>query len=564
MPSKRRGINRQQITKKDAAKDDFFGIDEQWPLAHWGLHVLAGVVFVIFAIWVWLLNPVPQIHPDQMNIVTMILSKEHPDNFTRDTVFSSRAAEFYPPLSRGIISSFIKRFGLIGGHRVIQFPLSIAYLLVMYGTLYYLTRSVPAAVLVTLASLIWRDSMGGTYWGLDRLQAVQPRSFVLVFTPALFVLFWKFRDSWKLLIPSFVLGILFNLNPPSAFCFALLVWSSLFLFGWDNRERILRLVVGGFVMIAGALPYIYVYMFTRSSYAGELSPQQLQEYMNALQYRFSQMSFFPLPASIWAKVLAFGFAGPLFLATIAWCMRKEKRNVFDSWLVCFFLLAFVGTIVAQYIVQLICAHFKTEPFWDNLMRGHKYVFLVLYIYICWLLAELFRRFTLRDRCILIIVSAMIVAIMPPFKNNSQDPWGQWHYNTAQAGALFGGEKIEIAGWHIRIAQVATWAKQNTPKDSLFLFVHRFMSPFRMYALRSMVSSQECGGVARSDGPRTLTIWAKYQQELEWITAKRDISRLLSLAEESGADYIITPNDFPRVTGWVSVFQDVLWTVYKRP
>ena len=160
MPSKRRGINRQRVTKKDAAKDDFFGIDEQRPSAHWGLHVLAGAVCVIFAIWVWMLNPIPQIHGDQISIVTMVLSEEHPDNFARDPIYSGRAADFYPPLPRAIVGSFIKKFGVIGGHRVLQLPLSIAYLFVMYGVLYYLTRSVPAALLMALASIIWRWSLG--------------------------------------------------------------------------------------------------------------------------------------------------------------------------------------------------------------------------------------------------------------------------------------------------------------------------------------------------------------------------------------------------------------------
>lgn len=563
MPSKRRGINRQQIAKKDATKDDFFGIDEQRSSVRWSLHVLAGVVCVIFAGWVWLLNPIPQIHGDQINIVTMVLSKEHPDNFARDPVYAGRAADFYPPLWRAIIGSLIKKFGIIGGHRVAQFPLSVAYLFVMYGTLYYLTRSVPAALLVTPASLIWRWSLGGAYWGLDRLQSVQPRSFALVLMPMLFVLFWKLRDSWRLLIPFFVTGLLFSLNPPSSLFFAVLSWSSLFLLSLHNRGRILRLLGAGVALVVGALPFIYVNMTARSHSTVELSGQQLQEVANALQYRFSQTAFFPFPASFLARAFMYGFSVPLLLGTIAWCLRKEKRNMFDKWLVCFLLLAFVGTVIAQYIMQQIYIHFTITPFLANCMRGQKFAYLVLYIYIAWLLAELLRRFTLRDRCILLILVAMIVAIMPPFGNNSRNPWGQWDYNASQMNTLLRGEKIEIAGWHRQVANICAWAQQKTPKDSLFLFVHRSMDPFRIYALRSLVSSLGGGGVAVFNGPRIFTTWAKYQRELEWITARNDVSRLLKLADESRADYIIVPNGFPNVTGWPLEMRDRYWTIYKK-
>ena len=98
MSSKRHGINKQQITKEDAAKDNFFGLDVQQPLAHWGFHLLAGVICVVFAMWLWMLNSTPQIHDDQLNVVTMVLSEQYPENFSRDPIWSDHAADFYPPL----------------------------------------------------------------------------------------------------------------------------------------------------------------------------------------------------------------------------------------------------------------------------------------------------------------------------------------------------------------------------------------------------------------------------------------------------------------------------------
>jgi hypothetical protein len=274
--------------------------------------------------------------------------------------------------------------------------------------------------------------------------------------------------------------------------------------------------------------------------------------------------YFPLSGTVLSKVFLACFSVPLFLATIAWCLRSEKRNMFDRWLVCFFLLAFIGTMAAQYVMQHIYAHFKVAPFLPNCMRGQKFAYLVLYIYIAWLLAELLRRFIMRDRCVLIIIIAMIVAVMPLFGNNPNNPWGQWDYNKSQMNALLQGEKIEITGWHNRIASICDWARQKTPNDSLFLFVHRNMDPFRIYALRSIVSSQRSGDIARFNGPESLIVWSKYQQELDWVTATKNVQRLLKLANRSKADYIIVSNDFPELTGWTPVMRDRLWTIYKKP
>lgn len=562
MPKHRPGRTK-KVADMQPSQEDFFEIDVERASVHWSLHVFAGVVCVIFALWVWMLNPLPHIHGDRLNLATLVLMKAHPDNFVSDPFYSSEAVSFYPAVPQWIMGALISKFGVVGGHRAIQFPLCIAYLLVMYGVLYYLTRSAPAALLVALASVIWRDSLGGTYWGLDRMEAVQPRSFTLVLMPVLFILFWKLRKSWWLLIPFFVAGLLFNLNPPSSFYFIVLSWFSLFLVGLYNRDKILYLIGGGVASVLGALPYIYR-ITNQMSKDVELTEVQTQEYMKALQFFYTKMSFFPLPASTLAKAFMLGFSLPLLLAIIGWCLRKEKRNMFDNWLTCFFILAFVGTVIAQVIQQLICSHFKIMPFLPNCMRGQKYVYLVLYIYTAWLLAKLFGQVALRERCILITVIAVIVAMMPPFKNNSRNPWGQWRHNSMQMSTLLRGEKIEIAGWHNSMANICAWARQKTPKDSLFLFAHREGDAFRAYALRSIVSSRRAGDMALFSGPKAMILWAKYYPELEWITSSKDVSRLLKLAERSGADYIIVPNSFPEVTGWTAVMRDHFWTGYKKP
>jgi hypothetical protein len=330
------------------------------------------------------------------------------------------------------------------------------------------------------------------------------------------------------------------------------------------RQRILRLIAAGGVFILGALPYIYTNITAESASKAQLAPDLMQRYWEALQYRYAQIGFLPIPSHLLAKSLMFGFAVPLLLAAISWCIRAERRNSFDRWLLWFFLVAFIGTVAAQFLLQKIYTALRAYPFLDNLMRGQRYAYLVLYIYIAYLLADVLSRLTLRDKCVLITVAALVVAVMPPLDNNSRSPFGQWRYNAQQAEKLLQGQKIESAGWHNSLAELCTYARQKTPVDSLFLVAHRFMSPFRIYALRSMVSSQTDGCFSRHNGPQGLINWVNRQRWLEQITAGMDTTLLLKLAEQSQADYIVVPADFPELTVWQLVMQDHFWRLYKRP
>jgi len=534
-------------------------------LARWGWHILAAVLCIIFAWYVWMLNPTPLLYGDQINIVSAVLSKQCPENFTSDPVWGGgKAADYYPPLWRAIVGVFIDKFGIIGGHRVMQFPLSVAYLFAMYGALYYLTRSVPAALLVALASIIWRWSMAETYWGLDRLPAVQPRSFVLIFMPLLFVFVWKLRNSWKILIPFFLAGLLFNFNPPSLISFGMLSFTSLFLVNIRNRQMLIRIIISALVFLAAASPYIYINRSVVCSPEGDLPKTALQQSGASTQDEETTKDYFSISAKALVKPLMNGFSVLVFLGAIAWGLRGKKRNSFDVWLLCIFLLAFVAPLLLQYANKIIDTNFDLRLALPNWARSNKFAYLILYIYIAWLLAQLFRRFSRPDRCILIVVTAVIVAMMPAFMNNPQDPWGQWHYNSEQKDKLLRGEKIEIGGWHSYIAGIANWARQKTPKGSLFLLAHTNMGAFRIYAQRSIVYERHAGGFAKRRGPNAYKVWQRYKKDMDQILARKDSAMLIKLADKSKADYVVVPNDFPKLSKWVTATRDQFWTVYKRP
>lgn len=536
--------------------------DEQSSPASRHVHIFCIGICVLFAIWVWLLNPIDMLYNDQLNIVTLQLAEDHPQNFANDPIYGGNASDFYPQLYRTIIKGLTEQFGLVGGHRAGQFPLMVGYLVVMYFVLYALTRSAAAAVVVALFSSLWHDCMGGSYWGMDRMQAVQPRSFVLIWVPLLLLLAWKFRRSWWLLLVFAMIGVLLNISPPGALFFAMALWCAMLFESKLTKHRMLLLSGAGVALIIGALPFIWSHITARTGNFAVLSLQEQELFMEALQFRFSRMSSYPVPLSTVSTVML-SFSLPLLLATAGWAVRGQKRNNFDRCMLIFFLITAIGFVVMQYVMQEVSTSLKKAPPIVNIHRGQKYAYLILYIYSAVFVRHLLLRMGRIERRALIAVIAVVLAAMPviAFAGKGSNAGMRWKTNIGHFHQLMKGEKIETIGWYSAVVPVSQWFRENTPPDSLVLFGRNHMSLFRIYSLRSMVSSAGGGGIAFYNGPKKLIYWFKAQKVLEQINSRDGVAQLVKLAEQTNSDYIIMPRSAPAVTGWYPVAYDRYWIVY---
>ncbi|MBN1393351.1 MAG: hypothetical protein JW947_11200 [Sedimentisphaerales bacterium] len=555
---------KQSLTKKDTGENDFFGIDEQRLSTHWGWHVLAVTVCVIFTIWVWLLNPGNNLNPDQLNIVVMQLAKEYPENFARDPILSGNAADFYPYLYRIFISKVTEKFGITGGHLILQFPLTLTYLVVMYYVLYTLTRSVPAALLISLFSCLWRYSMGASYWGMDRLQAVQPRSFVLILIPLLLLMAWRYRQSWLFLVVFGVLGLLVNISPPSALFFAMPLWFATLDERRPTKQKQLLLAGAVVVMIICAWPFIYSHITTRTE-TEALSAEERGMFVEAMKLRFSRMSSFPEPLKNIGKVIL-SFSPVLLLAIAGWALRGRNRGPFDRWLLSFFLFTMICFVALQYIMQKASTLLEAAPPIANIHRGQRFAYLPLYIYSAVLLKYLFDQIGRLERYILTATAGVLVALIPliEFSGEKGKISQRWETNVNNLGMLIQGEKIEALGWHNNIVPVAEWAKENTPPDSLFLIGHPNVSSFRIYALRSIAGALTDGGIAFYNGPKKMIQWYKIEDALEQFLVSRDAKNIIKLIEETHPDYILIPTSIKVKLTLEEVYKDDFCIVYKYP
>lgn len=522
----------------------------------WDSHAVAVVVCVLFAMWVWMRDTNDCLGGDQTNIVTAIKAMEHPDNFARDPIFKRGRPNWCPPVFLAITRAFVNAFGILGGHRVMQFLLVLGYLLSMYAVLYALTRSFAAALLVALFSSIRVNSLGGSYWGASELLTVQPRTLVLIFVPPLLLLAWRWRQGWRLVAPFAVCGLLININPPGALMFAAILWLTLLITRRSLEVKLKVLMVAGVAFVIGAAPFAVGHILARSSSATQAWPDLQNEVMNVIRNCYSQTACFPITTSAYHHFfMAFG---PIFLlGVIGWVLRGDARGPFDRCLEVFFVLAALGMPVAQHLMQAISDAANKPPPILDVLRGQKYAYLVLMIYTAYLVATLLERGTQRDR-ILIIIAAMMVTFLgsPPYISHN------WSRNAEQARALLRGD--QVSGEPVALLKLSEWARENTPKGSLFLLMHPDMHWFRMYALRALAVSWKDYGPAFYNGAETTVAWNRWYKAVKRMSYKPSLGALKALVKETDADYIAAPHIWSSLPGYHRVYDDPYWTVYTPP
>lgn len=278
--------------------------------------------------------------------------------------------------------------------------------------------------------------------------------------------------------------------------------------------------------------------------------------MEAIRFRYSQTSCFPITTSAYHHF--FLVFGPIFLlGAMGWVMRGSARGPFDRCLGVLFLLAALGMPVAQYLMQVISDATNTPPPMLNVLRAQKYAYLVLMIYMAYLLAMLLERGTQRERVLIVIAGVMVTFLGSPayFPHH-------WNRNAQQARALIKGERI--SGEPEALVGLTQWARQHTPKDSVFLLMHPRMPWFRMYALRGLVVSWNDNGPAFYNGPVTTSNWYRWNKMINKMSYKPTLEALNQLIKESGANYVGAPSSWSAIPTYSEVYEDSIWKVYKPP
>lgn len=235
---------------------------------------------------------------DQVNVGVMVDKLLHPELYSKDYVFKDNSLfEFYTPTFLQSLSFLQAQTGKFEYALAVYIPvIMLGYLTGMFVFIFAVTKNYLISASVAILSSFNHHAIAGTWWGLNGIEYVMPRSLFLLFVPWLFLLLycWLDEKNWKKTgVLGLTVGLLTNVHPVSGFLFAQ-IFVLLILIAWGvSKKSFWTICLVGFLMLLGALPMLsnFVQTTEQSSTIAELD---YESYLDIAQLRYDY-SLFPYP-----------------------------------------------------------------------------------------------------------------------------------------------------------------------------------------------------------------------------------------------------------------------------
>lgn len=235
---------------------------------------------------------------DQVNVGVMVNKLLYPELYSKDYVFKDNSLfEFYTPTFLQSLSFLQAQTGKFEYALAVYVPvIMLGYLTGMFVFIFAITKNYLISASVAILSSFNHHAIAGTWWGLNGIEYVMPRSLFLLFVPWLFLLLYLWLDKKngkKIGLLGLAVGLLTNVHPVSGFLFAQ-IFLPLILIAWGvSKKTFWTICLVGFLMILGALPMLsnFVQTTEQSSTIAELD---YQSYLTIAQLRYDY-SLFPYP-----------------------------------------------------------------------------------------------------------------------------------------------------------------------------------------------------------------------------------------------------------------------------
>jgi hypothetical protein len=159
----------------------------------------------------------------------------------------------------------------------------------------------------------------------------------------------------------------------------------------------------------------------------------------------------------------------------------------------------------------------------NFFRSTKFVFPLLAVFLAWFLQDItWRRYKTALRPIILLVIAGLTA------PTSAKYILKWQGEESAASSQYD------------IDEVYEWTRKNTDKDALFLVDPSFAEVFRFRSRRSVVVAFKDVSLMRRRGHDKMIQYAELCQETQAAFDEHNITRLIELAKENSANYLVVP------------------------
>ena len=515
-------------------------------LGPWGRTALLGL-FVGVGLFYWgASRSAGSEGGDFINIATMLAKDNDPTLFPRDFAFATR--EYYgtylPVYRRGLRVLCRVAGGTVPGHRLVLLYTVPAYLVAMFALLNLITGTWVAAAATALMSLTPRGSIHYG-WGMGDLGTALPRTIYLAVFPALLWLMLRSKGNAKRwLCFAVLLGLSVNIHPLSAaMC---LLAAAVFVLYAEGCGRAVLKRVGLLVVV-----FVLFSLPSATSYARAKSHESLTsaDAVKANEILRKRFSFLFLDTD----TFRFGHVGGwLWVTTVLGIAAKARARglqprdgAFIAVGVAMLGVSLLGTIALSAWAD------RAEAVRPLLfcLRGAKWIFLVHFVFLAVLVASLFemsRRARSDGAC---WATGFAAACMVTIAILSAG---------CAAAAALRRAQCKPARDQVALLDVADWARAHTEPNALFHFDNQ---PFRLRARRSLTVCWKDGGTfAHSSHRRLLEWWRRYETHTKAMAARAP-GRVLRLATELGADYLVMSRALRRLPRRVA-YENERLVVYR--
>ncbi len=360
-----------------------------WNRRDWIIILFFFLLAILFFLGRWNgLTPFSDLHSDAAYLSSYAASLDHPDLFTKDSLFNSPGNfGYYTSLQVPLIRALTK---ITGGYGLSLILLIIPFVFIQLSGFYALGRllykSSFFSLLLALLSIVIIYTQAGDYWGI--WYDPQPRMMFQAFFPWLLILvifsLSRPRLRWLVMIAT---GFLIYVHPVSTPAIAFSAWLGYLLFkpsGLPWKNHLLNQFLYILIFMLLTIPFIYQYstnrdLFSTSSINYETARAFLERlYPSTFHIRITFSSF--LLVSLKYSLLPLAYIGSALVFRHPG--ERQRLGLILLW-IAGILFVSVGLSTFEVFIE---SKVHQLPVFLELIRGLRYVIPLLEILVFWPLA----------------------------------------------------------------------------------------------------------------------------------------------------------------------------------
>jgi hypothetical protein len=350
---------------------------------------------IAFGFYHWNLNAtIEDISSDLANIIPVCKKIDDPTLYANDLYLSEISdVAYYTPFFVQPLRFFAHFVGndYLQGLNVLSFITHFFYGILWFFLFYKLRKDFWIALLFSLfmRGVIWPP--GGELLGLSDLWTIMPRTIYSMFLPLPF-LFYKHNQISRLILASFILGLIFNFHPISGIggivlYFSIYIGYHCFTTGIIQKLFFKKLLLAILFCFIGMLPFLMTYFLKVENNINFSQADFNLAFAERIPAYFSKPMLF---IAKWNRPVIYLF-GALFLVYYFLDSSIKKLNfklLFISALV-LFITANASVYVEQVLNTVLHKNLRMS---FQLIRFQKLIIVVFQVGIFLLTVEIFERF----------------------------------------------------------------------------------------------------------------------------------------------------------------------------